>query len=65
MLKILDRFFNSTVNLIILLKNLEKRAKIVGQENQQATSTSQSITSSEEPLKKYRGSLFGARRHAV
>nr|CAD2183561.1 unnamed protein product [Meloidogyne enterolobii] len=58
MLKMLDRFFNST-------EEFRKRAKIVGQENQQATSTSQSITSSEEPLKKYRGSLFGARRHAV
>uniref|UniRef100_A0A914MJF8 Mitochondrial import inner membrane translocase subunit TIM50 n=1 Tax=Meloidogyne incognita TaxID=6306 RepID=A0A914MJF8_MELIC len=46
-------------------EEFRKRAKIVGQENQQATTTSQSITSSEEPLKKYRGSLFGARRHAV
>uniref|UniRef100_A0A915M4Q8 Mitochondrial import inner membrane translocase subunit TIM50 n=1 Tax=Meloidogyne javanica TaxID=6303 RepID=A0A915M4Q8_MELJA len=46
-------------------EEFRKRAKIVGQENQQPATTSQSITTSEEPLKKYRGSLFGARRHAV
>ncbi|KAL7075506.1 hypothetical protein ACQ4LE_004990 [Meloidogyne hapla] len=45
-------------------EEFRKRAKMIGQENQQ-TNISSTKSTSEEPLKKYRGSLFGARRHAV
>uniref|UniRef100_A0A915M4L8 Mitochondrial import inner membrane translocase subunit TIM50 n=1 Tax=Meloidogyne javanica TaxID=6303 RepID=A0A915M4L8_MELJA len=56
----------SLVDLAELLKTIHlSDGEDVRPNQQQATSTSQSLTSSEEPLKKYRGSLFGARRHAV